>query len=192
VIVLLLGAALAGAPAPEGPLGLAELAKLARRDLSKRDLARVEASLDAPEAEVRLVAAGLLFAHDRVRGQQALAAEWTVRDAAAKADGRVEWLGPAEVQAATVGAAAKVPPGLPEWLPYCVAFVAWRDRAAYVHTAAETINVPRLYRKGCADGMWARDQDRGRIAVVGVLDALDALAVPGPVPALVPGAAAQP
>lgn len=180
MIALVVATALAGAPAPEGPPTLAEVAKLARRDATKKELGRLEAALDAPEADVRLVAAGLLYARDRVRWQRALTAEWTVRDAAAKADGRVEWLAPAEVQAATVAAASRVPTGTPEWLPYCVAFVAWRERAAYVHTAAETINVPRLYRKGCADGLWSRDSERGKIAIVGVLDALDAAAPPAP------------
>jgi hypothetical protein len=171
MIALLLGVALA---APLEPATLVDLGKLASRGWTAKQRVQVEQAMTAEDPTLRVVAAALLYADDPARWADALRVELVVRNQAAKAEGRVELLAPQEVQGISSRAAAGLPKDAPPWLGSCSAFVAWRERVAFVHTAAETIDVVRLYRRDCVDGAWRRSVDAGKLATVAVLDGLDA------------------
>lgn len=172
MIVLLLGLALAAPPSE--PPTLVDLGKLASRGWTAKQRAQVEQAITSEDATARVVAAALLYADDPARWADAFRVELVVRNEAAKAEGRVELLAPQDVQGISSRAAASLPKDAPPWLSSCSAFVAWRERAAFVHTAAEMIDVVRLYRRDCVDGAWRRSVEAGKIATVAVLNGLDA------------------
>lgn len=177
MITLLSLLALAGEPKPPAVPVLADVVKLVGKDWSRKQLLQVEAAAASTDAATRLIAVAMLYTDNPDRWREALTAEWRVGDAEAKAAGRIEAIAPQDVQAETSKAALRVPSGAPTWVPACASFVVWRGRAAYVQTPAETVNVPRLFRKACADGVWAKEIEKGRFAVLGLLDGLDTLEV---------------